>query len=182
MLKLSYCSIINILKNPMNYSSLQQQTSTVRYTIPSSIQYRKQHCNSYFIYSFIHLKWIVVIIRHSVNDNVNNNEKHFIMFHGQINALESIIWNKGWSNIIQTMHHWVQRCHPELQLAGTNVLSNYASVTSGYCIVVWTRTRLSTLTLSQSWPIAIQRNGFFWNTTSLLFFAKSKSTQVIRIL
>lgn len=75
----------------MNYSSLQQQTSTVRYTIPSSIQYRKQHCNSYFIYSFIHLKWIVVIIRHSVNDNVNNNEKHFIIFHGQINALESII-------------------------------------------------------------------------------------------
>lgn len=37
--------------------------------------------------------------------------------------------------LIQTMNHWVQRCHREPQLPGTNVLSNYASVTSGYCIV-----------------------------------------------
>lgn len=33
------------------------------------------------------------------------------------------------------MNHWVQRCHHEPQLIGPNVLSNYASVTSVYCIV-----------------------------------------------
>lgn len=120
---------------------------------------------------------------HSVNDNVNNNKMQFIIFHGQINALEGIIWNEGWSNIIQTMYHWVQRCHHEPQLAGTNVLSNYASVTSGYCIVCcMDKEWVSTLTLSQSWPTAIQASSSFSNTTSLLFFAKSKSTQVIRII
>lgn len=32
------------------------------------------------------------------------------------------------------MLHWVQRCHHKVQLIGTNVLSNYASVTSGYSV------------------------------------------------
>lgn len=41
-----------------------------------------------FVNSFI---WTLAVMLHSVNDNVNNNKAHFILVHGQINALEHII-------------------------------------------------------------------------------------------
>ncbi len=33
----------------------------------------------------------MAVMLHSVNDNVNNNQMHFIIFHEQINAPEHII-------------------------------------------------------------------------------------------
>lgn len=41
-----------------------------------------------FVNSF---KWTLAVMLHSVNDNVNNNKAHFILVHGQINALEHIL-------------------------------------------------------------------------------------------
>lgn len=71
----------------------------------------------------------MAVMMHSVNDN--NNEMHFIVFQEQINAQVHITRKRR-----LTMYRRVQKCHPELQLPGTNVFSNYRSATSGYCIAV----------------------------------------------
>lgn len=154
------------------------------YTIVCSVQsMRTTTLPETFHIFFIHLKWIMAVILHSVNDNVNNNKMYFIIFCGQINALERIIWNESWSNISRqcTIRSKDVRMNPNL-LEHTCLAIMHKWHLVIVLFVVWTRTHLSTLTPSQSWPTAIQTKGSFWNTTSLLFFAKSKSTRVILII
>lgn len=142
----------------------------------------QQHHRSNFIYACIQIKWIMAVMLHSVNYNVNNNKMHFIIFvHGQMSAAAHIKWNEGWSNMTQTMSHWVQRCHREPQLTEqmrSAIMHRHQGIVS---FVVRTKTHLTTLTLPQSRTMAIQTEGSFWNATSPLSFAESKSTWLIRI-
>lgn len=59
------------------------------------------------------------------------------------------------------MYHWVQKCHHELQLPEQMRLAIMQWYQDIVWFVLWTKTRLSTLTPPQSWPIAIQAKGSF---------------------